>query len=152
MILAITLALVVTAAGAIATYIYDEGASLGARLCTGACIGLAAFGLIAFVLAMVLGLTPKSIAIATILTASPFVLLLNPDRRRQVTGDVETAASAIHRFVIHPTGPTVVYFLYYGAVAVVMWLLFNRAMIVKPEGIYTGVLNNFGDLPFHLSV
>jgi len=34
MILAIALALVVTADGAIATYIYDEGASLGARLCT----------------------------------------------------------------------------------------------------------------------
>jgi len=29
-----------------------------------------------------------------------------------------------------------------------MWLLFNRAMIVKPEGIYTGVLNNFGESAF----
>ena len=25
-------------------------------------------------------------------------------------------------------------------------------MIERPDGIYTGVLNNFGDLPFHLSV
>src|SRR5882762_8507864 len=33
-----------------------------------------------------------------------------------------------------------------------MWFVFSRAMFEKPEGIYTGVLNNYGDLPFHLSV
>ena len=33
-----------------------------------------------------------------------------------------------------------------------MWLIFRRALLEKPDGIYTGVLNNYGDLPFHLSV
>jgi hypothetical protein len=33
-----------------------------------------------------------------------------------------------------------------------MWLVFDRALLDKPDGIYTGVLNNYGDLPFHLSV
>ena len=32
------------------------------------------------------------------------------------------------------------------------WRVFDRAMIESPEGLATGVLNNFGDLPFHLSV
>ena len=46
----------------------------------------------------------------------------------------------------------VIYFLFYAAVAIVMWLVFSRAMLDKPDGIYTGVLNNYGDLPFHISV
>lgn len=152
MILALLLALVVTAAGALATYIYDEGASLFTRLCTGACIGLAAFGLIAFVLASLLGLTPLSIVVATVLTASPFILLLDPDRREQISSDFRTGSRALRRAVLHPTGPDIVYFLYYTIAAILFWLIFDRAMIVKPEGIYTGVLNNYGDLPFHLSV
>src|SRR5207237_7421586 len=45
-----------------------------------------------------------------------------------------------------------IYFLFYAIVIVAMWLIFSRAMMEKPEGIYTGVLNNYGDLPFHLSV
>ena len=152
MILALALALLVTASGALATYIYDEGASLVTRLCTGACIGLAAFGLIAFVLASILGLTPLSIVVATVLTASPFILLRDPDRREQISSDFNTSSLALRRAVLHPTGPDIVYFLYYTIAAILVWRIFDRAMIVKPEGIYTGVLNNFGDLPFHLSV
>jgi uncharacterized membrane protein YhaH (DUF805 family) len=48
--------------------------------------------------------------------------------------------------------PAAGYFLYYAIAAVVMWLIFDRAMIELPKGLYTGVLNNYGDLPFHLSV
>src|SRR5712664_2473246 len=105
MILSLTLALFVTASGALATYIYDRDASLGARLCTGACLGLAAFGLIGFVLASLLGLTPLSIAVATVITASPFLLLLDSGRREQISGDLATSAHAFRRAVVHPTGP-----------------------------------------------
>ncbi len=44
------------------------------------------------------------------------------------------------------------YVLFYAAISIILWKVFSRAMIEVPEGIYTGVLNNFGDLPFHLSV
>lgn len=152
MILALLLVLVVTAAGALATYCYDAGASLATRLCTGACIGLAAFGLIGFVLASLFGLTPLTIGVATVVTALPFFLLLDPDRREQIDTDLKTSARAVRRAVLHPTVSDIGYFLYYAIAAVLMGLIFDRAMIVKPEGIYTGVLNNFGDLPFHLSV
>ena len=53
MIISLVLALFVTASGTVTTYLYDEGASLASRLCAGACIGLAALGLIGFVLASV---------------------------------------------------------------------------------------------------
>lgn len=152
MILALALALVVTASGALATYIYDEGASLGARLCTGACIGLAAFGLIGFVLASLMGLTPLSIAVATVFIASPFIVLLDSDRRAQIRADVAASVHAVRSALGQPTAPAIVYFVYYAAAAVFIWLIFDRAMMVRPAGVYTGVLNNFGDLPFHLSV
>ena len=152
MILSLTLALFVTASGALATYIYDRDASLAARLCTGACTGLAAFGLIGFVLASVLGLTPSSIALATVITASPFALLFDAAGREQVQADLAAGSRAIRRAISQPTGAVIGYFLYYSVAAVFLWLIFDRAMIERPEGVYTGVLNNFGDLPFHLSV
>jgi hypothetical protein len=152
MILPLSLALLVTVSGALATYIYDRGASLGARLCTGACTGLAAFGLIGFVLASFVGLTSATIALATILTAWPLALLLNPERCGQVQADLAASSHAIRRAISRPTGPAIGYFLYYAVAAVLLWLIFDRAMFERPDGIYTGVLNNFGDLPFHLSV
>jgi hypothetical protein len=35
---------------------------------------------------------------------------------------------------------------------VLLWRIFQRAVIDVPEGMFTGVINNFGDLPFHVSV
>ncbi len=61
MIISLVLVLFVTASGTVATYLYDEAASLAARLCAGACIGLAALGLVGFVIASLLGLTPLAI-------------------------------------------------------------------------------------------
>ena len=152
MILALTLALVITAAGALATYIYDDGASPGARLCTGACVGLAGFGLIAFVLALVLGLTPPTIAVATLLSCTPFLLLLNATRREGIVADLFAFRAAVRHSLSHPRLSQIIYVLFYVGLAVLIYLLFDRAMIARSDGIYTGVLNNFGDLPFHLSV
>src|SRR6185295_9595652 len=44
------------------------------------------------------------------------------------------------------------YAVFYAIVAAILWRAFQRAMIQEPEGIFTGLLNNFGDLPFHISV
>src|SRR5439155_26251178 len=74
-ILSLALALLAAVGGALATYDYDEGASLSTRLCSGACDGLAAFGLIGFILAAFLGLTPLAITIAAVAVAAPAALL-----------------------------------------------------------------------------
>ena len=152
MIISLALALLVTAGGALATYLYDNDASLSTRLCTGACIGLAAFGLVGFVLASFLGFTPLAVAVSTVVVASPFTLLRDPTLREQVQVDLTATSRTIRRAIYHPTRDAVVYFLYYATASVLLWQIFNRAMIDLPDGIYTGVLNNFGDLPFHLSV
>jgi hypothetical protein len=152
MILSLLLALLITISGALATYLFDEETSLGSRLCTGACIGFAAFGLIGFIFASLFGLTPFSILLTVLFTSAPCVLLLVEDQRRIIEADFFAAFAKIKRSIGNPTASDVGYAAFYVMVAIFGWFIFDRAMIVKPEGVYTGVLNNFGDLPFHLSV
>ncbi|MCA1574917.1 MAG: hypothetical protein LC770_10355 [Acidobacteria bacterium] len=74
MIISLVLALFVTASGTITTYFYDEAASFASRLCAGACIGLAALGLVGFVIASFLGLTPLAIALTVAVGSTPVCL------------------------------------------------------------------------------
>ena len=153
MIISLALVLLVTASGTLASYLYDEGASFAARLCAGACVGLAALGLGGFVFASFLGLTPLAILLSLLVViALPLLSLRNPKRRALVRHDLRATYQSIREGLFNPTRIQFGYALFYVAVAAVLWRAFQRAMIDLPEGIFTGVLNNFGDLPFHLSV
>ncbi|MGI8898933.1 MAG: hypothetical protein ACR2IB_11145 [Pyrinomonadaceae bacterium] len=152
MIISLVLALFVTASGTITTYLYDEAASFASRLCGGACIGLTALGLVGFVIASFLGLTPLAIALTVVVLAIPFIILRDATRWRAIKEDFSAASQSIRRSLLHPTKAPFGYVLFYAAFSIILWRIFSRAMIEVPDGIYTGVLNNFGDLPFHLSV
>lgn len=152
-IISLALVLLVTASGTLAGYLYDEDVNFAARLCAGACIGIAALGLVGFVFASFLGLTPLAILLALLVTvALPLISLKNPKRRAFVQQDLRATSRSIRRGLSNPTGIQVGYTVFYIVVAVILWRAFQRAMIETPEGIFTGLLNNFGDLPFHLSV
>ena len=140
------------ASGALLTYTWDEDAPLASRLCTGACIGFALLGLIGFILSLLIGLTAATLFGTALLLATPALLLWNSQIRAQIDADIKNTIKAISRATAEPDRWAYIYFLFYAVVAVVMWLVFTRAMFEKPDGIYTGVLNNYGDLPFHLSV
>lgn len=153
MIISLALVLLVTAGGTLASYLYDEDVSFAARLCAGACIGIAALGLVGFVLASFLGLTPLTILLALLITvALPILSLRNPDRRALVEQDLRSTSRSIRQAVGNPTGIQLGYTVFYLVVAAILWRAFQRAMIETREGIFTGLLNNFGDLPFHVSV
>ncbi len=152
MIISLALVLFATASGTIITYLYDESAAFSSRLCTGACIGLATLGLIGFVFASFLGLTPLAISLTVIVLSLPILLLKNPVRRRELREDLAITSQSIRRTLLRPSRGDVGYVLFYVAAAVILWRVFDRAMIETPEGIATGVINNFGDLPFHISV
>ncbi len=152
MIIALAVALLATAAGALATYLYDDAAPLASRICTGCCTGLAALGLIGFILALVAGLSPLTIGVALILIISPGLLVLRSPKRQRLQNDVDVCLRSIRKAISRPTRSQLGYFLYYAIAAVVLWQVFDRAMIEKPDGIYTGLLKHFGYLPFHLSV
>ncbi|HEU5236695.1 MAG TPA: hypothetical protein VFU37_06110 [Pyrinomonadaceae bacterium] len=152
MIASLALSLVAIASGTVLTYTYDEGAPLVSRLCSGACIGFSCFGLVAFVFALFFGLTPGTIAFTVAILLLPFGLLKSESTRNQLGADLDQALQAISRASSKPDRWAFIYFFFYAGAAIVMWLVFERALLEKPEGIYTGVLNNYGDLPFHLSV
>ena len=152
MIVSSVLALLVTLSGTVATYLYDRRVALGARLCAGACLGLAAMGLVGFVFASFLGLTPVAIILTTAACCIPFLTLVDPACRSDFLRDIESAWTALQRLFRRPNATSVGYVLFYAVVTVVLWKVFDRAMLEDSEGIGTGLLNNFGDLPFHLSV
>ena len=152
MIASLALSLIAIASGTFLTYTYDEGAPLAARLSSGACIGFAAMALVGFVLALLFGLNPYTIGFTAALLLLPVLLLKSRSIRNQIDQDINQALKAISRASANPDRWAFIYFLFYAGVAIVMWLVFDRALLEKPEGLYTGVLNNYGDLPFHISV
>jgi hypothetical protein len=148
MIASLLLALLVTLSGTITTYLYDENASLGTRLCSGACLGLASLGLVCFVVASLIGLTGAAVVISAAICCSPFALFTDNRISQRLKQDLHNAS----RLAFRPDTKLVGYFLFYLGIALVFWRVFDRAVIQDETGISTGLLNNFGDLPFHISV
>ncbi len=145
----ILLFLAAVAGGSLVTYSYDRRLPPLARVADGLALGLAALGLVGFVLAMRWGLTGIVIAVSAVAVVLPGALLLSARYRRAVVRDV-SAATWID--VASPSPRT----LLRAAVALggmfVLWRVAARTMYVRTDGIYTGVSHNIGDLPFHLTV
>src|SRR5688500_5427034 len=116
MIISLVLALLVTASGTISTYLYDESASFAARLCAGACTGLAALGLVGFVFASLLGLNFPAIALTVLVLTTPFLVLKDPARRRVVRRDLSITSQSIRRALLHPRSAPLGYVFFYAAV------------------------------------
>ncbi|MDQ2938341.1 MAG: hypothetical protein M3R67_12670, partial [Acidobacteriota bacterium] len=152
MIISLALVLLATAGGTLATYLYDAAAPFGARLCSGACIGIATLGLVGFIFAAFFGLTPLTILLTLGVLVLPAFSLRQTNRRNDVQRDLRATYRAVRQGLFHPRRLPLGYIVFYLIVAVILWHAFQRAMIDLPEGIYTGVRNNLGDLPFHLSV
>jgi hypothetical protein len=92
------------------------------------------------------GLRPLSIALAAVLSALPTLLLLRVRYRQQIGGELSAAMRQI------TDRANLSFAIFYLAIALVLGLVFARNMFHQPEGIYTAVQNNLGDLPFHLQV
>lgn len=148
MLMALVLASVTTACWTLCTYLYDDDAPLTARVQMGACTGFAAQGLVGFIFASLLGLTPLALVLTTMVIASPLLLLKDGARRERVRADWEAA----RRTILHPNRVATTSFLLYAALALLLWFLFDRVMIESGGAILTGITNNYGDLPFHLGV
>ncbi|HKY43229.1 MAG TPA: hypothetical protein VJM50_09040, partial [Pyrinomonadaceae bacterium] len=148
MIASLLLALLVTFSGTVATYLYDEDAPIAARLCAGGALGLAGLGLVSFVVASFIGLSGAAVVFTTAICCSPLALLTDSATLKQVRQDLERAWNSFLRPELKSAG----YFLFYAFVTVVLWRVFSRAVIEDDAGLSTGLLNNFGDLPFHISV
>lgn len=152
MVTSLLLALLVTFSGTVATYLYDEDAPIAARLCAGGALGLAALGLVSFVVASFIGLSGAAVVFSTAICCSPLALLTDSAILKQVRLDLERAWNTTRNCFLRPDPKLIGYFLFYAFVTVVLWRVFSRAVIEDDAGLSTGLLNNFGDLPFHISV
>jgi hypothetical protein len=152
MFFALVLTLIVISGGAVSTYLYERDEPLAVRLCVGATVGLTAFGLAGFCLASLMGFSILSLILATLVVASPLVLLKDARRRQTLRDDLAAAERGIRRAFQRPTWQTTVYIIFYAFITILLWLIFDRVLIERPDAWYTGVTNNYGDLPFHLSV
>lgn len=151
MIASLLLALLVTSSGTLATYLYDENATFGARLCAGAALGLTTLGLVSFVVASFIGLSGMAILFSAAICCSPLGLLTDAGTSKRLKQDL-AGTSNFTRQLFRLDLTAIGYFLFYAVAAVVLWKVFSRAVIEDNTGLSTGLLNNFGDLPFHLSV
>ena len=151
MIASLLLALLVTFSGTLATYLYDENASFGARLCAGAALGLSALGLVSFVVASFVGLSGMAVLFSTAICCSPLALLTDAATLERLKRDLD-GVSNFTRQLVRPDLTAIGYFVFYAVAAIVLAQVFSRAVIEDSTGLSTGLLNNFGDLPFHLSV
>jgi len=151
MLFAASLILIATAGGATLTYLYDRNAPLAARLCMGACTGLAALGLAGFVIASFIGLTPLALMLSAAVVALPLLLLTRPVFVSQVRDDLQAARLGARRAILHTSWRAFVYVIFYALLTLMLYYFFDRAVVETAEGIYTGGSNNLGDMPFHLA-
>src|SRR6476469_6596212 len=134
--------------GTLLTFLFDRRAPRGARLCMGACIGLALMATIGFLLALVLDLGAATIVLSSVLLLLPLLLLLNRERRALILYLLRPSPSSARESSTGGIG----YLAFYLAIAILLAMVFNRAVFERANGIYTGVMNNLGDLPLHLQI
>src|SRR5579864_4945884 len=134
--------------GTLLTFLFDRNAPRGARFCMGATIGMALMATLGFLLALVLDLGAITIILSAVLLLLPLLLLVNRGRRALILNAMRSPASAARKSSLVGIG----YLAFYLAIAILLAMVFNRAVFERADGIYTGVMNNLGDLPLHLQV
>ena len=151
--LAASLLLCVTVvSGTVLTFVYDRSASLLARVCMGAATGLALLAMEGYLLALAFGMNATSVAIAGCLQLLPAALLLRPGYRDAVREAIAEASQSARTSFRERPYSTQGYLLFYIVIAVVLGLVFSAGVYESPQGIYTGIANNLGDLPLHMQV
>src|SRR5580765_4885263 len=145
MLIACLLLLVAIGGGTLLTFLFDHSAPRPARLCMGASIGLALLATVGFLLALCFGLGTATIVLSAFIMLLPAALLIDIERRTLILNGLRSPAS--------PSGSKGIgYLVFYLTMAILLAMVFGRAASERPDGIYTGVTNNLGDLPLHLQV
>jgi hypothetical protein len=152
MLAASLLLVIATLSGTLLTFFYDRGAPFAARLCMGAATGLPLLAAIGFLLSLWLGLTSATLLLSVAGLGLPFLLMLRRARRERIWGDARAALEKAATVARRPDRTTITYVIFYCAIAVLLSAVFSRAVYQTPDGIFTGVRNNLGDLTLHLQV
>ena len=129
--------LIITFSGTLlASFFGDKDEKLLVRIACGNVIASAVFGVIAFVIACLVGFTATTILIALLISSLPVMLLIKNDLRESL----KPKLGSINYLNL----------VYYVAFFALFYFFFDRAMLETKDGIFTGASQNLGDLPFHL--
>lgn len=152
MIPALLLILAVVAAGTLVSYLYVDDLPIVPRLAVGAASGLAGLGIVGFVLANVVGIGPALIVSALIVVAV-CAIGLHPGLRARVRTDVREGGARVAAAIGRPSLGATGELAWAVAMAVLLWLVFSRVIVVDAAGaMSTGYVNNLGDLPLHMQI
>jgi hypothetical protein len=154
--MALTLALVSLAIGSglVITYLYDVDAPLFARISAGTCIGFTLLGLVGFYYALLFGLTPLDLILTAASLACAFLLLLAPAVRSRLSADIRSATQLLYDTILQPRcqARAICLGVLYILMAILLERFFSRAVFESDGAIWTGAINNIGDLPLHTSM
>ncbi|MEO6655301.1 MAG: hypothetical protein ABIO36_04400 [Pyrinomonadaceae bacterium] len=146
MLISLVLLTLIAAGGMSLTYLVADDESFLWRLSAGTIAGSAIFGLVAFVVACVIGFSPVTILASLGVTLLPIGLLRKGENRRRFLNDWAKAKGKLQGTSLKKFWR----FSYYAFFFIVFWFFFDRAMFELKDVIYTGGSQNLGDLPFHL--
>lgn len=150
--LVVLLVLATISGGTLLTYLYDRCLPLSVRLSAGVTLGFMLFGLVGFVFASLWGLTSLTLLLAGGVASLPLFSLLRRSYRDAIRADVACLVASFLRYGDCISRVQIMGAVYWSALLVLLWNLFARTLYVRPEGWFTGVVNNLGDLPFHLGI
>ncbi|HVG39877.1 MAG TPA: hypothetical protein VM870_11340, partial [Pyrinomonadaceae bacterium] len=138
--------------GTLLTYSFDHSASLPQRLCLAAFLGFCPLGLVCLVLASFFGLTTPTIIAASLITLTPLALLRGASVRANLVADLRKTIVAIREMILLRDRRALGELLFFTLLAALCWRFFHFAVEERPDGIFTGVDNNYFDLPVHLGI
>ena len=147
MFFSLILLALIASGGFALTYLIVNEESFMWRLAAGSIVGSAMFGLVAFVVASVVGGLTVAVVVASLLISMLPLLLLN---RPGIKGRFEHDWAKAKGKLDGVNSTKVLRFAFYAFFFIVFWYFFGKAVYEFKDGIYTGGSQNYGDLPFHL--
>jgi hypothetical protein len=147
MFLACLLLLIAIIGGTLLTFLFDCTASRAARICMGACIGMAVMSFVGYLLGLLLGLGTATLILSGLIFLLPTLLFIDKEHRATILSTLYPSAPRSGS-----SGASIGYLVFYLAIAILLGMVFGRAVFERPTGIYTGVTNNLGDLPLHFQI
>lgn len=146
MSLSFSLLLLASLGGFAVTFLLEREMRLLVRLLAGHAIGVTIWGTVAFVLGFVLGINSLTTLTALVISMLPMLLFLKEENRQRLAREWKTSQSSMQGGSLSRA----LGLFYYLGFLVLFIAFFDKAMIVKESGIFTGAANNFGDLSVHL--
>ena len=148
MLSSLVLILTITVGGVAATYLISDDEPLLWRLAAGSVIGQCVFGTLIFALSFLLGFGPAAILLALLFSLTPLSVFSKRETFNSLRHDWSKAKGRLQGTNFSKASA----FVYYAFFLILFLFFFDRAMIVKDQGIFTGGSQNLGDLPFHLGI